>query len=169
MNIPTQRPLCSPRVRQMTGFTLIEVLVALLILSVGLLGMAGLQATSLRFNNDSYLQTQATTIANDMADRLRANASTAALAAYPGTAPAQNASCYAAGGCTSAQMVANDLFEWNQAVATLPAGQGAIVALGGGLFAITVRWDERRNGATGTGCNPDVVTDLRCLSVTTQP
>ncbi len=168
MNIPAQKSSPSRTFRS-AGFTLFEVLIALLVLSVGLLGMAGLQATSLRFNNDSYMQTQATTIANDMADRLRANASAAALAAYPGTAPAQNTSCYAAGGCTSTQMVANDLFEWNQAVATLPAGQGAVVALGGGLFSVTVRWDERRNGATGTGCDPDVVTDLRCLTIVTQP
>lgn len=150
-----------------TGFTLVEVLVAVLVLSIGLLGLAGLQANSLRFNTDSSIQTQATYIANDMADRMRANASS--VANYPATAATQNASCYAAGGCSPLQMVANDIFEWNQALATLPAGQGAITAIAGGLFTITVMWDELRNGATGTNCNPADPTDLRCLSITTQP
>lgn len=151
------------------GFTLIEILVAVLILSIGLLGLAGLQANSLRFNTDSSILTQATYIANDMADRMRANASS--LAAYPVEGGAQKSNCYAAGGCSPAEMVANDVFEWNEALATLPGGQGTITALGGGLFTITVMWDERRDvdAATGTNCDPDDPNDLRCISITTQP
>ena len=56
------------------GFTLIEVLVALIIVSIGLLGLAGLQATSVRFNQQAYLRSQAVQQAYDMADRIRANA-----------------------------------------------------------------------------------------------
>lgn len=152
-----------------TGFTLIEVLVAVLVLSIGLLGLAGLQANSLRFNTDSSIQTQAAYMANDMADRMRANAGTATLITYPSATATQVASCYNTGGCTPGQMASNDLYEWNQALAGLPAGQGTITALGGGVYNITVRWDELRNGATGLGCDPAVNTDLRCLSITTQP
>jgi len=149
------------------GFTLVEVLVAVLVLSIGLLGLASLQATSLRNNSDASIQTRASYIASDMADRIRANGSQAG--AYPTTAPATVTGGCVTGTCTPTQMVQNDLAEWNALVQTLPAGQGAITTLAGGLFTITVRWDEARNGATGTGCNPDDPTDLRCLSLTTQP
>ena len=56
-----------------TGFTLIEVLIAMLVLAVGLLGLAGLQATSLKNNQSAYNRSQATQLAYDMADRMRAN------------------------------------------------------------------------------------------------
>ena len=55
------------------GFTLIEVLIAMLVLAVGLLGLAGLQATSLRNNQSAYNRSQATQLAYDLADRMRAN------------------------------------------------------------------------------------------------
>ena len=56
-----------------SGFTLIEVLISMLILAVGLLGLAGLQATGLRNNLSAYNRSQATQLAYDMADRMRAN------------------------------------------------------------------------------------------------
>jgi len=149
-----------------SGFTLIEVLVSVLVLSIGLLGLASLQATSLRFNNDSSSQTLATYLANDMADRMRANVSVAA--SYPTASAAENTTCYSAG-CSPSEMAGNDIFEWNEALKDLPGGQGTITAAGGSLFTIRVMWDERRSGATGTNCNPDDLSDLRCLTVTTQP
>lgn len=59
--------------KQDRGFTLIEVLVALLVLSIGLLGLAALQTTSLQLNTSSYQRTQATLLAYDIIDRMRAN------------------------------------------------------------------------------------------------
>jgi len=149
------------------GFTLIEILVAVLVLSIGLLGVASLQATSIRNNNDASMQTQASYIASDIADRLRANAPQAA--AYATTTPAAASGSCVSSPCTPTQLVANDLAEWTTMVQTLPSGQGAITAIAGGLFTITVRWDEARTGVTGTGCDPDDANDLRCLSITTQP
>ena len=149
-----------------TGFTLIEVLVAIIVLSVGLLGLAGLQATSMRNNHDAYLTTQATYLANDMADRIRANTNTVALAAY---AAGNSGACNTAAGCPPAAMAANDRLDWDTILANfLPAGQGA-VARAGNQFTITVMWDELRNGATGTGCNPNNQNDLRCVTIVTQP
>lgn len=55
------------------GATLIEVMVALVIVAVGLLGLAGLQATSLQTNSNAEKRTQATIVANDMIERMRAN------------------------------------------------------------------------------------------------
>jgi len=149
------------------GFTLIEVLVAVLVLSIGLLGLASLQATSLRNNNDASMLTRAGYIASDMADRMRANPSQ--VTAYPGAvAAAGNGACITAA-CTPAETVGNDTLDWNNLLKALPAGQGDITDQGGGLFTITVRWDEARTGATGKGCNPDAPADLRCLTITTRP
>ncbi len=152
------------------GFTLVEILVAVLVLSIGMLGIASLQATSLRHNNDASMQTRASYLASDMADRMRANASQASAYATT-TSPSPASGKCLTSPCTPIELVENDLVEWNALAAnTLPAGQGSIISIAGtGLFTITVRWDEARNGANGTGCDPDVSTDLRCLSITTQP
>jgi len=158
----------SPIASRPAGFTLIEVMVAVLVMSIGLLGLASLQATSLRFNNDSSAQTQATYLANDMVDRMRTNVSRAAD--YPAKAEVKNANCHKAAGCTPDEMAANDIFEWNEVLRKrLPAGQGSITPLAGGLYTITVMWDEQRSGAIGTNCDPDDPADLRCISMTTQP
>lgn len=151
------------------GFTLIEVLIAILVLSIGLLGLAGLQATSLRNNHDAYLTTQATYLANDMADRIRSNRSGPALTEYNNQTSAQNTACYTPGACSPIAMAGHDRFLWDaNLLASLPAGRGN-VSRAGTLFTITVMWDELRNGATGTGCNPANQNDLRCVTVVTQP
>lgn len=64
--------ILAPAGRQ-AGFTLLEILVAVLVLSIGLLGFAALQATSINNNQESYLQSQALAIADDLASRMRAN------------------------------------------------------------------------------------------------
>jgi len=61
------------RPRRTSGFTLIEVLIAVLVLGIGLLGVAGLQSVALSMNQGSYVRTQATVLARDIADRMRAN------------------------------------------------------------------------------------------------
>ncbi len=111
------------------GFTLVEVLVAVVILGLGLLGLAGLQAASLRNNHSAYLRSQATLLTYDMADRMRANPEAAKNGDYNTAAPANNAQCFTTGGCTFTQMAQQDKFEWAAAVATaMPSGQ-AIVCL----------------------------------------
>lgn len=153
------------------GFTLVEVMVAVLVLSIGLLGIASLQATSLRNNNDASMQTRASYIVSDMADRMRANTSQAGNYAgnYMAADPSPvNVSCQS-GSCTPTGILQKDVAQWNTQLQSLPAGQGTVTALAGSLYAITVRWDEARTGATGTGCDIDDPNDLRCLSITTQP
>ena len=134
-----------------TGFTLIEVLIAMLVLAVGLLGLAGLQATSLRNNQSAYNRSQATQLAYDIADRMRANPSgnylTDPAAATCGT---NNTPCTACATtvnpCSPAQLAVKDLFEWNRAVTTtLPLGKG-IIGEAGGVFTITISWDDDRDG-----------------------
>ncbi|MDZ7748189.1 MAG: type IV pilus modification protein PilV [Halofilum sp. (in: g-proteobacteria)] len=117
--------------RRQQGFTLVEVLVAALVLGIGLLGVAGLQSVALSMNQGAYLRSQATVLARDMADRMRANPRGVGADAYnmsgAGSA-AENTACVTAGtGCTSTAMAAHDLYTWNQLLAArLPSGEGHV-------------------------------------------
>lgn len=149
-----------------SGFTLIEVLIAALVLAVGLLGLAGLQAVSIKNNLSAYNRSQATQLAYDMADRMRANknqsldpasgsviaAGTYLTATMAPSAAAAQASCATTAGCTGAQMAENDLFQWNTALAgTLPGGTGTITVVAAtGVFTVTVNWDDNHDGAVNT-------------------
>jgi len=140
-----------------TGFTLVEVLVALVVLSGGLLGLAAMQATSLKNNQIAYNRGQATQMAYDIADRMRANMADVMLP-NPGliinpnsvyvtinpNAASTKPNCTDTIGCTAADMAENDLFEWNNAIATtLPDGTPAItVDAVTQIFTISIRWNE---------------------------
>ena len=115
------------------GFTLIEVLIAMLVLGVGLLGLAGLQANSLRNAQSAYNRSLATELAYDLADRMRANndLNGLGLPIYTSTLPstsAAQANCITVSTlCPPDFMAQNDLYEWNLAlVTTLPSGQGIV-------------------------------------------
>lgn len=125
------------------GFTLIEIMVAVVVLAIGLLGLAGLQATSLRFNSSAYLRSQATNLAYDIADRMRVNAVAARGGAYDGVALQNTPPACAVVGL--AGTVANqDIQAWRNALTcTLPLGTGSI-ARNGRVFTITVQWDDSR-------------------------
>ena len=143
------------------GFSLIEVLVALLVLSIGLLGLAALQTTSLQFNTGSYYRTQATLLAYDIIDRMRANGSAAidgGIYDVPTTAAMNTAhgtygSCKGSScgcdttACASADMATYDIGSWyDRVVATLPDAQTnppTIQIDASKQVTITIRWLER--------------------------
>ncbi len=151
-----------------TGFSLIEVLVSVVILAIGLLGLAGLQSTGLRANGSAYMMTQATALANDMVDRMRANIPGVVAGRYDNiTASPGGSSCYnASGGCTTPAAAANaDALEWYTALAArLPSGTGTVTCNAGSprRCTVTVMWDNDRSGATGTGCGGNPAVDLTC-------
>lgn len=125
------------------GFTLVEVLIALIIMSVGMLGIAGLYVHSMQAGRTSMFRHHAVTLAGDVADRIRANPRAGAVYALAG---ADN-NCVAAGvDCTPADMAANDIFLWDQqALDTLPNGVVAVVFDNGVVpptYQITVSWTE---------------------------
>lgn len=114
--------------RKQSGFSLIEVLVALTILVIGLLGLAGLQFASLRWTADAAQTAAVARLGQEMAEKLRARPGT--LDAYVQAArgaPAAERACYAASGCPTSAGVATDLAEWLDAVAqSLPAGRATL-------------------------------------------
>ncbi len=142
------------------GFTLIEVLISTVILAVGLLGLAGIQSIGLKNNLSAYQRSQATQLAYDMADRMRANANETRVgenSTYDKdikslSAADEQVSCAiidgVPGACSTAQMAEQDLFEWNNELSnTLPAGTGQI-DFDDPVFIISVSWDDDRNENT---------------------
>jgi len=141
-----QRPLF---LRRQRGFTLLEVLISMVVLSIGLLGLAGLQVTSLKNNNSSYQRSQANLLANEIIDRIRANRAGLELGYYDdllgGTISYQ--ACITSG-CTTVQEIADyDAFLWSTEVADrLPLGTGSVTGNGAdSIFTITVSWDAKRH------------------------
>lgn len=136
------RSVMTTSVRRARGMTLVEVLVTLVIISVGLLGVAGLQLTTLRNNYDAYVRSQAAMLAADILDRMRANRDqalnnqyTIAIGATPGTTTAAE----------------RDLGQWKTTLRTqLPNGDGAVRTLVADpvtglaqVVEITIQWGER--------------------------
>lgn len=122
------------------GLTLVEILVALLILSIGLLGLAGLQTLSLKFNSSAYHRTQATALAYGFADRMRANRRAALNDQYNINFQDPPPACGTpADGATVPQQ---DIAAWRNSLACrLPQSTGS-VARSGTQFTVTVRWDD---------------------------
>lgn len=128
------------------GFSLIEVLVTVTVLAFGLLGLAGLQATALRFNGTAYQRSQATLLAQDLIEPMRANATAARCGAY-GTQsrPREDCTLVAVPDLPVRQTIAlQDLQRWRAALNNkLPSGTG-IIEYNGTVFTITIRWDDSR-------------------------
>lgn len=141
-------PMFSHPFRKETGATLIEVLIAMVVLAVGLLGLAGLQATSIQSNHSAYYRSQATLLAGDLADRMRANRTEALTNAYLIDFPISSTSNSVTG--TSAE---KDIAEWlNQLAQTLPEGTGKIEK-DGTLVTISIRWNDTRGQIKASGDN----------------
>jgi len=129
---------------------LVEALVALVVLSIGLLGVAALQLTSLKSNHGSAMRSQATFLAYDIIDRMRANRA-AALAG--------NYNIAYRGSITAGTVAGDDLIAWKQNIArTLPAIDNAgtpeaadgSVSQAGNIFTVTIRWSDWDDTSAGT-------------------
>ena len=160
------------------GFTLIEILVAIVVISLGLLGLAGLQAASLNGNQIANSRSIASQQAYDMADRIRANQAGANAGNYDNltaTLPA-DPGCITAG-CSTANMALTDQFQWLTATAAmLPAGSGTVrCAIGPAatcatntagsnrVFDITVLWTEKGMVFNDPACPGGTPANTRCF------
>ncbi|MGB9429799.1 MAG: type IV pilus modification protein PilV [Gammaproteobacteria bacterium] len=138
------------------GFSLLEVLIGLVILSVGLLGIAALMGTTVKSNDSAYMRTQATVLAYSMIDRMHANRFTATggASSYDVAMPATAATsdpttCTGLGaGCSGGMLAAYDVGQWEYDLAKrLPNGMGSITTTtvnGFTLVTITVQWNDSR-------------------------
>lgn len=150
------------RQSHISGFTLIEVLITLVVLSIGLLGVAGLQLSGLRANHGSGMRSQATFLAYDMGERLRANIQGVHDGDYNNLSGNPGDPGCISSSCSPALMAQTDLHEWNLANAThLPSGVGAVcldstpddgtpTAIAcdglGTAYAIKIWWDDDKSG-----------------------
>ena len=149
------------KLRRCRGFTLLEVLIALLVLMAAMLGLAGLQTMSLSTNHSAYLRSQAIIQAHDMADRMHANSAGVKAGAYDsisglgGSPPAclstaTSEDALSSIDCTSAQMAQFDANEWNTINASeLPSGEGTVAGPdGSGVYTVTLSWvEDEKSGA----------------------
>lgn len=126
--------------RQQKGFGLIEILVALLILAIGLLGMASLQTTSLQQTTGSQTRTQAILLADDIVERIRANRPNRNdyVLANPNAL-----ACDTEFEIDNTNVADDDLDEWRNALACLlPNGNGEI-AVNGDVITVDITWSPR--------------------------
>jgi type IV pilus assembly protein PilV len=148
-------PFTRGRRRSQSGFTMVEVLVALVVLAIGLLGIAALYLNSLQSGRTAIYRTQAVNLAADLADRIRANRTAQnAYATLFADAEAEVATCYTTGGCIDTDLASTDLARWKATLAQLlPNGQGQVVVtppVGAGepaSYVVTVQWIEAGEAA----------------------
>ena len=133
-----------------SGFTMVEVLVALVVLAIGLLGIAALYLNSLQAGRTAVYRTEAINLAADLADRIRMNRT--AQAAY-GTSftdvEVPVGTCVSTGGCSDVDRASTDQFNWKAEIAEqLPNGEGQVVVtlpVAAGepaSYVVTIRWSE---------------------------
>lgn len=161
--------MTTPHKNSTAGFTLLEVMIAMVIFSIGLLGLAGLQGAGLRNNQTSFSRTIATQLAYDMADRIRNNRN-ANYATASGTAT----NCMGGANCGQSQIANFDVYEWRAALTDkrngLLNGRGFITrstASGMTIYTVSVAWDENRANLVPTSCTAPA--GISCVSVEVTP
>lgn len=128
-----------PKARTGRGFTLIEILVAMLVAAFGILGVVGMNATSIKLQADSASRSQAALYAQDIFDRMRANRGNAAAGSY-------NRALSAAVPTDTTTMANQDLSAWvTNLQRGLPQGDASINVTATGDATVTIQWFERRN------------------------
>ncbi len=142
------------------GFSLIEVLVAILILAIGLMGITAMQLSSLKVNQGAYYRSQASILASDILDRMRANRDAFLDGDYDdldtdGANPTAQACISQAAGCSSANIAAQDFFEWSQyfngAFPLIPGASGTVAVDGSNNATVIVSWNQEGWADDGNG------------------
>lgn len=125
------------------GFSMIEVLIALLILAIGLFGMASLMMTSMKSNQSASMRSQATWLAYDIFERMRLNSNVATSSTSYVTAAATAApndpNCKSSG-CSTTNIAVQDLFEWKTQL--VQAGLTGSIARAGNAYTVSIFWQE---------------------------
>ncbi|MFC3667513.1 type IV pilus modification protein PilV [Uliginosibacterium paludis] len=127
-----------PRLQRQIGFSLVEVLVAIVVMSLGALGFAALQITGLSSNKSAFDRSQASILAYDIVDAMRSNRTAALKGGYDRTLTAAPP--------TGTTIAETDVSTWlSNLESRLPSGSGAIsVTSSTGEVSITVSWDDSK-------------------------
>lgn len=137
-----------PHSHRQHGFSLIEVLVAVIIFAVGLLGMLALQTSSTAMGRSANYRLQAFSLAQDMAERIQANATVDAQTVYTAAVLLTPPDC-SANPCSPANIASSDIASWNSLIAALPGGTGTITKQAGNRLLITIAWNDINWNGTG--------------------
>lgn len=124
---------------------MLEMLVALVVISVGLLAVATLQTRGQQFNYRAYLRTQAVFLAYDMMDRMRANDDEARRGSYQAQAqPSLEKDCTVAV-CTFQELAGYDLYDWYERVNLLLPEADAVISQNNTGYTIRLSWIEKED------------------------
>ncbi len=160
-----------PLKQRQLGATMIEVLVALFLLAVGLLGTLSLQNTGQRSNQSAMFSSVAIVLARDMANRIGANNNqftTDDDALYGGidTENVTGTATTCSVDCDQSTIKIMDEGQWAEEIkGRLPGGRGTVSIDDDGVHLVTVMWDDQLTGATQTGCDGDPKVDLTCVKL----
>ena len=133
------------------GLSLIEVMITLAVFSFGLLALAALMASGLKYNTSALHRSYATSQAYDMADRMRANRLGLDAGYYNDLSESDTDPDCIESGCTPEQMAHYDTWQWNTDNARLlPEGAGTVSLKpsDSGIYTITVAWNDDRDPDT---------------------
>ncbi|HIF80450.1 MAG TPA: type IV pilus modification protein PilV [Gammaproteobacteria bacterium] len=133
------------------GLSLIEVMITLAVFSFGLLALAALMASGLKYNTSALHRSYATSQAYDMADRMRANRLGLDAGYYNDLSESDTDPDCIESGCTPEQMAHYDTWQWNTDNARLlPEGAGTVSlkSSDSGIYTITVAWNDDRDPDT---------------------
>ncbi len=145
------------------GIGLIEILITVILLSIGFLAAAQMQMQGMRFSQSAYFQSQAYFLTSDMIDRMRANEEGVEMGAYDNIVTSTSAISPDCGNilCSPAALAQQDLFDWSAKlhsmqgdpnfVASLPSSdpisaRGVVTPLGGGVYEVRLEWSEIVDG-----------------------
>lgn len=147
-----------------SGFALLEAMVALFVLALGALGYAAMQMNGLRMTESARMQTNAVLLAYEIADSLRSNRQAAAAGAYDGAVTAGETPTTCSDACTPSELAQAHYDAWGQVLSSLPSGAVNIAREQDGdnwLMTVTLCWDETRGSVSDTRC--PVVADSAAL------
>jgi len=138
--------------RPQRGFSMLEILVTLFLLTIWLLASAGVQSSSLQFNKAAQFRTQAVYLATELAERMQANKTATVAGGYVYSGEAITSPDCLTAACTSAQLSQFDLAEWNGRVTgALPNATVAVTMAGATpivTYTIVIGWSDRRTDRT---------------------
>ncbi len=146
------------------GLSLIESLITLLVISIGLLGIASLQMASMQQTASAQWHSQAAWFSYEMTDRIFANSTNFDLYDGIDTDNASSTDCKASS-CTADQIMAADNWDWSEMIKDLPGGKGVIYSTAPDTLTVSVMWDDNSGESNCTNGEPASKTQS-CFTVT---